>query len=145
MPSYRAIDPTEIDVNSPITAELADAWAGNCEGIAGGVSGAPRIQTAALDVDVVNQAAGRDIQTGDIGCYAFLSVLSAVGEVLPGGTVVADGTNLLYAGMHRGDTGLNTHFEIKTASSPVPTGTWRCTGYIDSAGVSHAATFVRVS
>lgn len=65
-----------------------------------------------------------------IGSYAFLV---STGTVLPGGTVVANGTNLRYAGFNSQNLP-PTSFSGIFASSPTPTGTWKCMGIASAAG-----------
>lgn len=129
MADWFDIPDTAIDPDAPLTSQLAYAWRDNCIAIAGGASGAPRVQESAI---------GSWFTTlGGEKTYAFLAM-----EV-PNGTSVAagdtrSGSVLRYAG--EGPSGV--------VYSGTPSGTWRLMGYLTNttgADVYMSSLWVRIS
>jgi hypothetical protein len=56
MADYVTISDTQVDPDAPITSQLAYAWRDNPTAIAEGASGAPRIQTAAIENNAVTSS-----------------------------------------------------------------------------------------
>ena len=68
--TYREIQVTETDSGSPLTSELAEAYRANVLAIAGGASGAPRIQRQGIANNAVTRVkieSGTSSVSGGVG------------------------------------------------------------------------------
>lgn len=150
MATYTAITDTEIDPEKPVTTSLMTKLRDNPLAMFEGASGAPKIEPAAItdgSLTAAKLATGTTERTwvlgriasasvGAVGTYALLRDASGntTGEHTPGETVSA--SILRYSNV-AGDA----------ATSPTPSGTWRCMGYADVSGsqTNETTLFLRVS
>ncbi len=136
--AWVSIASSDYDPDSPVTTTLAGAWSNNPAAMAAGDSGAPEIVAAALSATAVSTkmaAAAAD----SIGSYAFMTGFSpGLGAKNPGD--LASGSDLRFAGT--AGAGGTVY-----ASSPTPSGTWRCMGYLGATAAAgdHVSLFLRVS
>lgn len=131
MADYTAIQDDSIEPDAPALSRIAFAFRDNPIAIAEGASGAPRVQSAALQdypfgaEDFQTGTAERnwvlaraaEASNGVVGSYAFLSWTGGAGEVSTGDT--RSGSSLKYAA-------LDSEGNASAANSPP--GTWRNMG-----------------
>lgn len=137
MASYVAINNSEIDPDSPITADLMTKLRDNPLAISEGATGAPLISGALVKITA----------TTEIGSFIFARGSSTINY----GDSVA-GSALLYAGglssatataTFSGSTPILQGVNFSGGASGAPSGTWRCLGRIaataSASGVSAAS------
>lgn len=141
MPRYREIEDSEWQIGALVKQELGDAWSNNADGIAAGVSGAPRFQLDAFDSDVVRLAIGAETDAGDVGSYVMAFTSSTAG-ISFGGDI--SGGSLRPAGVTYDNTTSLTLSSHRLDAVPL-SGTWRCMGFVDSGSNRNQCFFVRKS
>lgn len=139
MADYLPINPTEIEPEAPLTSSLAARWSNNPIAIAEGASGAPRIQTNAIQDNAVTApklATGNQERNwvlarvasaplGAVGTYASLVIAD------PGSGDIAtsnEGDTRPGSDLRWSSTDLSGSGSMPPISSTSPSGTWRCMG-----------------
>jgi hypothetical protein len=151
MSTWTTISDTVLEPGKPIRSVDALALRDNPVAIAGGASGAPRIDAAALKTGnperdwVLARTAGASV--GAVGTYVVATIFNT--SVIQGSTFA--GSSLRIAGI-RGQDGINPANDGTTASFHNPgtplTGTWRAMGRVNSNSGTNAqrlTLFLRIS
>lgn len=131
MADWTTITETATDPDAPVTSTLIKALRDNPAAIAGGASGAPRIDQPAMGTWLYT--------AGGIGTMAFLCILLGPFVSISHGDTRA-GSLLEYAGVS-GSGAL-------MLSGVNPSGTWRLMSYLknsSNANVKVASTWIRIS
>ena len=153
MATWTAIPDTSINIGKPVRSIDGFALRDNPIAIAQGATGAPKIETLALDINAVLEATARDYTFGALGTHAFLWRDSL-------NTSIVAGTS--YAGSGLKPAGLSTLNSITGASgvyygwddhlfvganSPTMLGTWLALGstYVATTPDNPASLFVRIA
>ena len=139
MATYREIAEIEYTTTEGLRLAFATALSSNPEAIAEGATGAPKIQSDGLGVDVVNLAIARDCIAGDIGTYAMLR--SSTDPHSFGDTLA--GSSLYPAGAYR-LSGLSSRAFYPAFSAAPVSGTWECMGIATSSGSIPVTIWLRV-
>jgi len=145
---YTILSNTAVGVGGLPSGATVTALRDNPLAIAEGTAGAPRVLDAALDATVttagtdwvLNRTAGAI--AGAVGTYAFMERTGNNAAIDIGETIA--GSNIRYAGVDR----TSSQAMDISSSSTVPSGTWRCMGYIAGLGEStaeRASLFLRIA
>ena len=148
MTDYTILSNTAVGVGGLPSGATVTALRDNPLAIAEGTAGAPRVLDAALDATVTTSGTDWVLNrtavaiAGAVGTYAFMERAGNNAGIDIGETI--SGSSIRYAGV---DKTSSQPMDI-SSSSTVPSGTWRCMGYIanlSDTSSERATIFLRIA